>query len=83
MLAMEKTTSTLSLLNYVQAGHGNDTTLWLLQAEIKVLLSVAGESKTSNKFSPSDSSLLQQLHAGEETQEVLSLKLPFQGLNAG
>lgn len=56
MLAMEKN-STLSLLNYIQAGHGNDTTLWLLQAEIKVLLSGAGESKTSNKFPLSDSSL--------------------------
>lgn len=53
----KKKKSTLGLLNYVQTGHGNDTTLWLLQAEIKVLLSGAGESKASNKFSPSDSSL--------------------------
>lgn len=64
-----KKTSTLSLLNYAQAGHGNDTTLWLLQAEIRVLLSGAGESKTSDKFSPSDSILQQQLRAGKEMQE--------------
>lgn len=73
MLVIGKKNSTLGVLDYVQAGHGNDTTLWLLQAEI--LLSGAGESKTSDMVSPSDSSLQQQLQASEEMQNVLSLKL--------
>lgn len=47
------------MLNY---GRGNETTLWLLQAEMKVLLSGAGDGKTSSKFPPSDSSLQQQLY---------------------
>lgn len=66
-------TGTLSLLNYVQAGNGNDTTLWLPQAEI--LLSGAGESKTSNKVSPSDSSLKGQVC--EEMKKNLPLMLIF------
>lgn len=57
-----KNNNTLSLLNYVPAGRGNDTTLWLLQEEMKVLLSGAGDANTSSKFPPSDSSLQQQLY---------------------
>lgn len=58
----EKKNNALSLLNYALAGRGNDTTLWLLQEEMKVLLSGAGDAKTSSKFPPSDSSLQQQLY---------------------
>lgn len=54
-----------------QAGHaGNDTTLWLLQAEMKVLLSATGDSKAPSKFSPSDSSLQQEVGVHEEMQIV-------------